>query len=138
MQTDSFEKARYLSLTTFRRDGRAVATAVWFVPDGDRLLVVTGATSGKAKRLRNDGRVLAAPCDMRGRPAGDQVEGTARLQDAAGSAATLVAVKRRYGVMARFFFRGGSGTGSDGSLVGIEIVLDRRGRDDGPAAGRDT
>jgi hypothetical protein len=123
MQADAFEKARYLSLTTFRRDGRAVATAVWFVPDGDRLLVVTGATSGKVKRLRNDARVLVAPSDMRGRPSAEAVEATARLQDGAGTAATLAAVKRRYGVMARFFFRGGSGTGPDASLVGIEIVL---------------
>lgn len=123
MQAPAFAKARYLSLTTFRRDGRAVATAVWFVPDGDRLLVVTGATSGKVKRLRNDARVLVAPSDMRGRPSAEAVEATARLQDAAGSAATLAAVKRRYGVMARFFFRGGSRTGPDASLVGIEIDL---------------
>ena len=87
MQDDAFAKARYLSLTTFRRDGRAVATAVWFVPDGDRLLVLTGATSGKVKRLRNDARVLVAPSDMRGRPNAGAVEATARLQDAAGTEA---------------------------------------------------
>ncbi|HVA92179.1 MAG TPA: PPOX class F420-dependent oxidoreductase, partial [Chloroflexota bacterium] len=38
-----FRSEKYLSLITFRRDGRAVATPVWFVLDGTRLLVWTGA-----------------------------------------------------------------------------------------------
>jgi len=124
VQDDAFAKAKYLSLTTFRRDGRAVATAVWFVPDGDRLLVLTGATSGKVKRLRNDARVLVAPSDMRGRPSAAAVEAMARIQDAAGTLATLAAIKRRYGLLGRAFFRGGAGAGPDARLVGIEIHLD--------------
>ena len=32
---------KYLSLTSFRRDGTGVATPVWFVEDGGRLLVET-------------------------------------------------------------------------------------------------
>jgi PPOX class probable F420-dependent enzyme len=57
----------YISLTTFRRDGRAVATPVQFVRDGDRLLVNTGARSGKVKRIRHTPKGTIAPCDMRGR-----------------------------------------------------------------------
>lgn len=60
-------KQRYISLTTYRRDGRAVATPVWFVLDGTRSLVWTDAASGKAKRIRANGRVAVAPCDARGR-----------------------------------------------------------------------
>lgn len=68
----------YLRLTTFRRDGRPVSTAVW--PVGDRadlgghdqhLLVTTGAETGKAKRLRHTPCVLIAPCDARGHAAAD-------------------------------------------------------------------
>jgi uncharacterized protein len=123
MRADTFGKAKYISLTTFRRDGRAVATAVWFVPDGDRLLVLTGATSGKVKRLRNAARVLVAPSDMRGRPSAEPVEATARLQDGAGTEATRTAIRRRYGLLGRAFFRGGAGVGPDARLVGIEIDL---------------
>ena len=36
---------RYLSLTSFRHDGTGVATPVWFVEDGERLLVETDAAS---------------------------------------------------------------------------------------------
>jgi hypothetical protein len=36
---------KYLSLTSFRRDGTGVATPVWFVETGGRLLVETDAAS---------------------------------------------------------------------------------------------
>jgi hypothetical protein len=58
---------KYVRLTTFRRDGTPVPTPVWVIGDGTDLLVATGATSGKVKRLRHTPRVLLAPCDQRGR-----------------------------------------------------------------------
>src|SRR5258708_2439634 len=58
---------RYISLTTFRRDGRAVPTVVWFAHDGERILVWTGANSGKVKRIKNNPRVTVAPCDRTGK-----------------------------------------------------------------------
>jgi PPOX class probable F420-dependent enzyme len=75
----SLSDGRCISLTTFKRDGTAVATPVWVVRDGGRVLVRTGATTWKVKRLRGDPRVLAAPCDGRGRLKGPQVEGTGRI-----------------------------------------------------------
>ena len=59
-------QGKYLSLTSFRRDGTEVATPVWFVPDNGRLLVVTDADSYKVKRIRRDPRVTIAPCSARG------------------------------------------------------------------------
>jgi len=97
----SLAAGKYLSLTTFRRDGTPVATPVWLVRDGDALLVVTQADSGKAKRLRNDARVLLAPCDARGRLTGEQVEGTATLQDAADTARTAQLIEARYGLLGK-------------------------------------
>ena len=60
---ESLATGKYLSLTTFKRDGSAVATPVWFVREGDALRVVTDVDAGKAKRIRNSGSVLVAPCD---------------------------------------------------------------------------
>ena len=72
--------ARYVSLATFRRDGREVATPVWIVTDGGRAFFVTDRTTGKFKRLRDGGRVRFAPCDSRGRQIlGDWEEASARL-----------------------------------------------------------
>ena len=74
--------SKYLSLTTFRKDGTAVATPVWLVRDGDTMRVFTDSNSGKAKRIRNNGRVLVSVCDARGKLKSDQVEASATLQDA--------------------------------------------------------
>lgn len=98
---DDLARGKYLSLTTFRKDGSPVATPVWLVRDGDSLRVITEASSGKAKRLRNDSRVLLAPCDARGNIKGPQVEGTATLQDAAETARTAQLIEARYGLLGR-------------------------------------
>jgi PPOX class probable F420-dependent enzyme len=94
----------YVSLTTFRRDGTAVATPVWVSRDGDRLFVWTEATSGKVKRIRNGARVLLAPCDSRGGLQGSQVEGSARVLDDASDVAHVERLHRaKYGVQYRVF-----------------------------------
>ena len=58
---------KYLSLTSFRRDGGGVATPVWFVEADGRLLVETDAGSYKVRRIRRDPRVTIAPCTATGR-----------------------------------------------------------------------
>jgi hypothetical protein len=40
---------KQVSVTTYKRDGTGVATPVWFVQEGDRLLFRTGVASGKDK-----------------------------------------------------------------------------------------
>ena len=89
---------RYISLTTFRRDGSAASTPVWVVSDdGERLLVWTGAETWKVKRIRRDPRVLVAPSDARGRERDARREGTARVLG--GNAADIVVplLRRKYG-----------------------------------------
>lgn len=61
---------KYISLTTFRRDGTAVPTPVWFALDGERVLVWTSPMAGKAKRIRNNPHVTIAPCTARGKVTG--------------------------------------------------------------------
>ena len=51
---------KYLSLTSFKRDGTGVATPVWFVVDDPRLLVKTGRDSLKVSRIRRNPAVLIA------------------------------------------------------------------------------
>ena len=66
-------------MTTFRRSGVGVATPLWFVRDGDRLLLRTIAESGKVKRLRNDARVRLAACTWEGELTGSSIEATGRV-----------------------------------------------------------
>jgi hypothetical protein len=70
---------KYLSLTSFKRDGTGVATPVWFASDNGHLLVETDADSYKVKRIRRDPHVRIAVCDARGRVHGDPVEADARI-----------------------------------------------------------
>jgi uncharacterized protein len=64
---------KYLSLTTYRRDGSPVSTPVWFVEDDGRLFVTTAADSYKARRLRENSAAMVAPCTARGVVKGDAI-----------------------------------------------------------------
>jgi len=79
-------RARYVSLTTYRKDGTPVATPVWHVVDNGLLYVWTESASWKVKRLRNDPRVKVVVCDVRGRikPGAAEAVGTGRVLDADG------------------------------------------------------
>ncbi|MEU0374512.1 PPOX class F420-dependent oxidoreductase [Streptomyces sp. NPDC006283] len=98
MSADKFADAKYVSLTTFRKNGTGVATPVWFAVDGGELFVWTRSDSWKVKRLRNDSRVQVTVCDVRGRveDGAPTAEGTARLLDAAGTGAVRKLLARKY------------------------------------------
>ncbi len=99
-----FAGQRYINLTTFRRDGRAVATPVWFVTHDGRLYVYTEASSGKAKRVRANGRAQIAPSDVRGRPLGAFIAASARqVREDALRARLEDAFRRKYGWQFRLF-----------------------------------
>jgi PPOX class probable F420-dependent enzyme len=92
-------RARTISLTTFRRDGRPVPTPVWFALDGPHgLVVVTEPGAAKLKRLRNDPRVRLTPCTTRGRVAPDAptTDGTAQQLDEAGTERAHRLIADRY------------------------------------------
>jgi uncharacterized protein len=95
---DEIRKSRYVSLTTYRRDGTGVATAVWHVPRGGELFIVSEAAAWKVKRIRNNSRVVVTVCNVRGRiaPGAPSAEGTARLLDGAELEAGRALLARKY------------------------------------------
>jgi uncharacterized protein len=70
---------KYLSITSFRRDGTGVATPVWFVQEDGRLLVETDASSYKVRRIRRNPSVMIAACTVTGRLRGEPVRAHAEL-----------------------------------------------------------
>jgi PPOX class probable F420-dependent enzyme len=70
---------KYISLATFRKNGAAVYTPIWFAEQNGRLYVMTRNDTGKYKRIRNSSRVKVAPCTMRGRITGPEFDGTAQV-----------------------------------------------------------
>ena len=69
----AFAGQKYLNLESFRKNGAAIRTPLWFAQDGATIFVYTTADSGKAKRIRRDVAVNIAPCDMRGKVTGDWI-----------------------------------------------------------------
>jgi uncharacterized protein len=111
---------RYISLTTFRRDGTEVSTPVWVVSDdGSRLLVWTGGSTWKAKRIRRDPRVLVAPASFRGRERGPRIEGRARIVEGVDIHALL---RRKYGWQKRLLERMNRGKPDRSVTVAIDDV----------------
>ncbi|MGB3329845.1 MAG: PPOX class F420-dependent oxidoreductase [Thermomicrobiales bacterium] len=70
---DQFRDQKTVVLTTFRRTGVGVPTAVHLVVDGDQGIVRTWDTSGKAKRIRHTPVVTIAPANSFGKPAGNAI-----------------------------------------------------------------
>ncbi|HLZ80404.1 MAG TPA: PPOX class F420-dependent oxidoreductase [Ktedonobacteraceae bacterium] len=97
----------YISLTTFRKNGDAVATPVWFAQDMESglLYIKTGGNSGKVKRIRHTPRVTLAPCTARGTTTGDVTEGNAYIvTDTAEVFRARGALHRKYGLQRQLLY----------------------------------
>lgn len=112
---------KYINLETYRKTGQAVATPVWFMNEGDRIIVVTKSETGKVKRLRNNDKVRIVPSGMRGEPKGEWVEGKARFLDSDELDRALKARSKKYGFQAKL---AGLFSSTKGELVGISIAPD--------------
>jgi PPOX class probable F420-dependent enzyme len=101
----ALDRQQYVSLTTFRRDGTAVPTPVWFAVDGDTIVVTTEASAGKVKRIRNNADVSLVPCDARGRtkPGAAPHQGTALLIDGDDAERADTVLSRKYGLVWKAF-----------------------------------
>lgn len=94
------DSARYVSLTTFKKDGSPKATPVWITGTAGSYLFTTGDKAWKTRRLRRNAAVQVQLCDMRGRvkPNSAIYTGTGEVQTAAESvAAAERALASKYG-----------------------------------------
>lgn len=104
----SLKGQQFMSLTTFRKSGKAVATPVWFVDVGGKLYMTTQSSAGKVKRIRNNGAVTVAPCTYSGELRGPTVEAHARILPETDFPEARTALQRKYGfqmTIARLFQR---------------------------------
>ena len=102
MSADWVNTAKYLSLTTFRRDGTPVATPVWFAIDsGGRLVIYSVFGAGKIKRVRANVNVEVSPCTLKGRLTGIPVGATAVELGGSDAEAAKRALNKKYGLQKR-------------------------------------
>jgi PPOX class probable F420-dependent enzyme len=92
------DRARYVSLATFRRDGREVRTPVWIAPAEGRHYVFSAGNAGKVKRIRATPRVRLAECDLRGNVRSEWIDARARvIDDPPSISRALRALRAKYG-----------------------------------------
>lgn len=95
---------QYISLTTFRKNGEAKSTPVWFAQANGKLFVFTELESWKVKRIQNNPQVQIAPCKSNGSLIGDvKWNGSARIMSAAEEETAKQAFKSKYGFMKSLF-----------------------------------
>jgi PPOX class probable F420-dependent enzyme len=99
----SFDRHKYISVETYRKNGQGVRTPVWFVTHEGELCFTTEGTSGKVKRLRHNPRVMVAPCTVNGDLLGEWIMARARILNVDEIAAVKKVYARKYGVMKLLF-----------------------------------
>jgi uncharacterized protein len=87
---------KYISLTTFRKNGTPVKTPLWFGEANGKLYFMTRNDSWKYKRIRNSGKVMVAPCTMSGKVTGADFPGTARILPTQEWPEARNAIRRKY------------------------------------------
>jgi PPOX class probable F420-dependent enzyme len=100
----SFEKGKCLSLETFRKNGDAVRTPVWFavepaspaISTPAKLYIYTVDNTGKVKRIRNNASARIAPCDMRGNVSGDWIDARAEIVTGQEAAHGMRLLNKKY------------------------------------------
>jgi PPOX class probable F420-dependent enzyme len=80
-QLAPLEKQWAVLLTTYRRDGTPVGTAVNIAVDDGRAYIRTADNTGKVKRVRNNPEVEVAPSTASGKPTGKAIHARARVLD---------------------------------------------------------
>ncbi len=85
-------------LTTYKRDGTPVGTAVNIVVEGDHAYFRTWDTAWKFRRISNNPEVEFAPCTPLGRPTGPPVRARARILEGEESARAGRLLARKYPV----------------------------------------
>jgi hypothetical protein len=88
--------AKYVLLTTFRRDGTPVPTPVWHVVVDGVSYVSTGENVGKVKRIRRSPDVTISACTLRGRPTGPTFAARARILTGEEGRWTARLIRRRF------------------------------------------
>ncbi len=127
----SIADEKFVSLTTYKKDGSTSSVPVWIADLGDGTLGFTTASSSyKVRRIRNNAKVQLQPSDRKGllTPGSEVVSATAKAVQGADFERVLKIVKKKYGFMftminiiGKFAQLIGKGSGTDTAII---ITLD--------------
>ena len=124
------DAAKYVSFTTYKKDGNPVSLPVWVVPFKGGYAFTTDHDAFKVKRVRRDSRATLAVCTFKGQVAPDATvyQGTAVLLDGPDSKRVAALVRKKYSVMylaiiAQSAVRRLFGKGSHAADTAIKVTL---------------
>jgi PPOX class probable F420-dependent enzyme len=89
---------KYCVLVSYRKNGQAMPSPVWFGTANGKLYFLTSPDGFKVKRIRNNPEVRVAPCTSRGKPVGPPFLGKARVVSDDEVDAAERALKSNYGL----------------------------------------
>lgn len=131
---DPLAGERYLSLATFRKNGVAVKTPIWFAERDGSYFAFSESKAGKVKRLRNSSRSQVAACDMRGGVKGEWMDAeTMIVHDPEVQKNAYSALRKKYGLQMWFTDLVSRLTGriAKRSVLEMRLVDSRGDSDDG-------
>ena len=96
----TFEKAKYINIQTYKKNGQSISTPVWFIIKDNKIFFRTSHNCGKIKRIRNNNQVKFALCDIRGKIKGEWYEGIAKIENDSDNG-ILFQINKKYGLSSR-------------------------------------
>jgi PPOX class probable F420-dependent enzyme len=97
---ETFEKAKYINIQSYKKTGQPISTPVWFIIKDNKIFFRTSHNSGKIKRIRNNNNVKFALCDIRGKIKGEWYEGIAKIENDSDNS-ILFRINKKYGLSSR-------------------------------------
>lgn len=90
---------QFCLLTTFKKSGDGVPTPMWFILDGESVLMTTRGNSWKVRRLKRNPKVTIGWSDSSGRKHGKLYEAQASLvTEEQAFQAAVIALNKKYGL----------------------------------------
>ena len=96
---------KYCVLVTYKKNGEAMPSPLWFGTGNGKLYFQTGASSVKVKRIERNPQVRVAAATTRGRPLSAPFVGTARVLSIDEAAEAERCLEANYGHGRRLYSR---------------------------------
>jgi len=96
-----FLNQKYINLETYRRNGQAVRTTVWFVMDAGTIYIRTDMNSGKVKRIKNNPNIRITPSGARGQLKGKWIEGKIKMAGSLELEHAIQLLEQKYGIQGK-------------------------------------
>ena len=96
-------KDKYLSITTFKKNGEKKSTAVWYAAKDKKLYIWTADNSWKIKRIKNNNNVEFTASDYKNSHLTEFIAGKARIMDKSEEKFPFELFKERYGFQFTMF-----------------------------------